>query len=295
MSVSEVKDRVAIITGSGKGLGRAFALDWAKRGGRVVVNNRKRDGANPAVDVVSEIKAFGGEAIADTHDIRDDNAPAALVDAAVQAWGRVDALVLNAGVSGPAARFSDTPSEAFRDVLDTNFFANLEIVRAALPQLRTSDAGRLVFVASSAGLYGVRGRSAYAASKGALIGLALSLAHEMRRDGIGVNVLAPYAATQMTADTISADASLAERMAPEKVAPIASWLASPASNANGEIWVAGGGFARRARMTEGGGGHIEADLAWLAHNHERLADMGAPAGFPGAEAAFADFLSKAST
>lgn len=291
---STANARVVIITGAGKGLGRAFAMHAASTGARVVVNNRKRDGEpSSAGAVVAEIKAAGGEAVADYHDVRDDGAAQGLADAALNAWGRLDAIVLNAGVNGPAARFTGQTGEGFRDVLETNFFANLAILQAALPHITASGAGRVVLVASSAGLYGVRGRAPYAASKGALIGLGLTLSHELRRDGVGVNVLAPYATTQMTADTMAAQEEIGKRMTPESVAPLATYLASAECEANGEIWVAGGGYLRRARMMEGDGARFDA-LSDVAGALEASRPMHGAAGFPGAEASFVDFAAKGS-
>lgn len=284
--------RVVLITGAGKGIGRAIALHMAGQGARVVVNNRPRDGADPATDVVAEIRAAGGQALANGNDVRSAGAAEAMVGAAIQAWGRLDAIVLNAGVSGPAKRFGAASLESFRDVLETNFFANLGLAQASLPHLTASGSGRILFVASSAGLYGVYGRAPYAVSKGALIALALSLAHELARDGIGVNVLAPYAATQMTADLIARAPRLAARLTPERVAPIAAWLVSAACQARGDIWITGGGLLRRARAMEGAVHRLPETgaEAWLSEQAPHWQDMTAPKGFIGGEAAFADFV-----
>lgn len=284
--------RVVVITGAGRGLGRAFALHAASTGAHVVVNNRKRDGEPSSADaVVAEIKAAGGEAVADYHDVRDAGAAEGLANAALKAWGRLDAIILNAGVNGPATRFTGQTVDNFRDVLETNFFANLAILQAALPHITASGAGRVVLVASSAGLYGVRGRAPYAASKGALIGLGLTLSHEFKRDGVGVNVLAPYAATQMTADTMAAQKDIGERMTPESVAPVATWLVSAECDASGEIWVVGSGYVRRARMMEGAGAHF-AELGDVAQALETARPMQRAVGFDGAEASFMDFATK---
>lgn len=292
MSNKSAEPRVVVITGAGKGLGRAFALHAASSGARVVVNNRRRDGEPSSADaVVAEIRAAGGEAVADYHDVRDSGAAAGLANAALKAWGGIDAIVLNAGVNGDAARFAGQTTDGFRDVLETNFFANLAILQAALPHVSASGAGRVVLVASSAGLYGVRGRAPYAASKGALIGLGLTLSHELRRDGVGVNVLAPYAATQMTADTMAAQKEIGERMTPESVAPVATWLSSAECDANGEIWVVGGGYVRRARMMEGDGACFVA-LGDVPAALEAGRPMHNAAGFAGAEASFMDFAAK---
>jgi NAD(P)-dependent dehydrogenase (short-subunit alcohol dehydrogenase family) len=292
MSQKSSAPRVVVITGSGKGLGRAFALHAAASGACVVVNNRRREGEPSSADaVVAEIKAAGGDAVADYHDVRDAGAAQGLADVALKTWGRLDAIILNAGIIGPAAKFGGQTEENFRDVLETNFFANLSIIQAALPHVIASGSGRVVLVASSAGLYGVRGRAPYAASKGALIGLALTLSHELRREGVGVNVLSPYAATQMTADTFEAQQEIGQRMTPESVAPVATWLTSAACDANGEIWVSGGGYVRRARMMEGDVAHF-ASLDEVHGALEAARPMQSAEGFPGAEASFADFAAK---
>lgn len=291
---SNTDPRIVVITGAGKGLGRAFALHAASTGARVVVNNRKRDGEASSADaVVAEVKAAGGDAVANYSDVRDAGAAQGLVDAALGTWGRLDAIILNAGINGPAARIGGQTEANFRDVLETNFFANFGIVQASLPHIIASAAGRIVLVASSAGLYGVRGRAPYAASKGALIGLGLTLSHELGRDGVCVNVLAPYAATQMTAETMAAQQDIGARMTPDAVAPLATWLTSAACDANGEIWVAGGGYLRRARMMEGDGSHFAA-LSDVPAAIEASRDMQNAVGFAGAELSFADFAAKGS-
>ena len=143
----------------------------------------------------------------------------------------------------------------------------------ALPSLRKSPGGRVLFVASTAGLYGVRGRAPYAASKAAMVAYALTLAAELRREGLGVNILVPYAETQMTAGLSTAGPD----MSPALVAPVASWLMSPDCAATGEIWVAGGGYVRRARMEEGLGAALPTGgsdpVEWLAAHADTVGDM----------------------
>ena len=172
LRAQEDAGRVAIVTGAGKGLGRAFAEALAAGGLRVVVNNRRRpDEPSSADAVVEAIRARGGEAVAEYSDVRDADAPGALVARALETWGRLDAVILNAGVNGPAAKVETLDPAALREVMEINFFANVALVQAALPHLQAAESGRLLFVASSAGLYGVRGRAPYSASKGALIAL----------------------------------------------------------------------------------------------------------------------------
>ena len=290
--------RVVIITGAGKGLGRAFAHDIARRGSKVLVNNRIREGAEDSASaVVAEIEAEGGAAAADTHDVAAPGAGEAIVKTAIDAFGRLDAVVFNAAVNGPAARFAETDATVFEEVLDVNFLAPVRLAEAAWPHLAASGAGRMLFVSSSAGLYGVRGRAPYAASKGALNALALSLAAEGARAGIGVNVLMPYAATRMTDGLVDADQ--AALLAPGKVAPLASRLAAAEHEGSGEIWITGGGYVRKAgaRESEGalfppnGGGFDD----WVRRSGTAL-DLAGPAEAPfaGAEAAFAGLLTRLS-
>jgi NAD(P)-dependent dehydrogenase (short-subunit alcohol dehydrogenase family) len=288
--------RVALVTGAGKGLGRAFAEALAQDGACVVVNNRRHADEPSAADaVVDAIRGAGGQAVADYSDVRDPGAAEALIGRALETWGRLDAVVLNAGVNGPAAKIEALDPAEVRDVMEVNFFANVALAQAVIPHLKRSPAGRLLFVASTAGLHGVRGRAPYAASKGALIAFARTLAQELRRDGVGVNVLAPYATTRMTADTV-ADPRMAEVFAPEAAAPLAAYLAGPACTATDQVWVAGGGVFRRAETQEARGGGRPGETvssAWIADNVQRLSAFHDGRGFPGAEAAFADLVAQA--
>lgn len=286
------ESRVVIVTGAGKGLGRAFAQSCAQLGWKVVVNNRRKAGApDEAGELAKAIRDEGGQAVAEYSDVVDPGAPEAIVSAATEAFGRVDAVIANAGTSGPASRLADTSLDTFREVLEVNFFSIICLVQAALPSLKASPAGRIVMVSSSAGLYGVKGRSHYAASKGALTSLSMSLAAELRRDGIGVNVLAPYAATRMTSgETAGIDTA----MSPVNAAAAASWLASPQCTRTGEVWLAGGGRIRRAITQETSGatlpeGARPEDVEATAATLDGLPGLH---GFPEAESAFADFFAE---
>lgn len=286
------KDRVVIITGAGKGLGAAFARRIAADGAKVVVNNRIRQGhADSAGKIVAEIKAAGGDAVVDHCDVADAGASHTLVECALSAFGRIDAVVFNAGVNGDAARFAEMPEDAFDTVLKINFAAPVSLARAVWPHLTAGGAGRMLFISSSAGLYGVRGRAPYAASKGAINAFAATLAHEGRRAGIGVNMLMPYAFTQMTADIGEED--VAARLAPEKVAPLASWLVSKDCNGVGEFWVAGGGYVRKARILETTGAMFSGDIDSFLHANEGALDaVTQEQPFAGAEAAFGDLMAR---
>ncbi len=284
--------RVVLVTGAGKGLGRAFARQAAADGARVVVNNRIRPGASDsAARTVQEITDAGGTAVAETSDVEADGAAEAMVARAIEAYGRLDAVIFNAGISGDAARFSEMPASEFRRVLEINFFANIAITQAARAHLEASAAGRMVYVSSSAGLYGVRGRTPYAASKGALTAFALTLADELKRTNVGVNVLVPYAATRMTASVEAPDIGVS--LEPQRVAPVASWLASADCPVTGEIWVTGAGYVRRARMEESIGAaapDLSPSADWIGAAYDQISDMSDGKGFSGAEASFADIV-----
>ncbi|MEM8694781.1 MAG: SDR family NAD(P)-dependent oxidoreductase [Pseudomonadota bacterium] len=272
-----------VVTGAGKGLGAAFARAWGERGGRVIVNNRSHAGVPSTAEAIAdEIRAHGGMAIAETSDVGDEGAGKAIVAKAVDGFGALDALILNAGIAGDARRFVDSDPAGFDDVMAINFHANVGIVKAALPHLLKSKAGRILFVSSTAGLYGVHGRAPYAASKGALNGFALSLADELRRNAIGVNILMPYAATNMTGGALPAEVE--QLMTPDKVADAACWLTSKDCTATGEMWVAGAGFARQVTIRE--------SATFMVSPSE--ADRENGSGFDDGQAAFADYLSAVS-
>jgi NAD(P)-dependent dehydrogenase (short-subunit alcohol dehydrogenase family) len=244
--------RVAIVTGAGIGLGRAYARQLAADGLRVVVNNRRREvdaaGRGSADRVVAEILAAGGEAVANYEDVCAPGAGERMVEQALATWSRLDVLVNNAGVDQHAA-FHKIDLDAFRGIFEVNFFGTLGVTHAAWRHMRQAGHGRVVVSTSSAGLHGLHGLSAYAASKAALIGLARSLAAEGAARDLFCNAIAPYAATRMTAAHATNAEALAV-MAPEHVAPLVSMLVSEHSRVNGQVLVAGRGWARRSATVE---------------------------------------------
>ena len=272
--------RVAIVTGAGNGLGAAFARALAAEGTTVVVNNRRHPDQPFSADVVvEEIQAAGGRAMADDHAVDAPGAAEAIFHNTLVTQGRLDALILNAGISGPAIKVG-AGDTGLDEIMAINFFANARLVEAALPAIRSTPAGRIVFVSSTGGLHGVRGRAAYAASKGALNAYALSLADELRHTTTRVNIIAPYAATKMTAQPgRAADPALG----PAGAAAMLAWLASAACGRTGEIWIAGAGQIRAARAMESRGAGFDPGALG------QLAAMPGARGYPGGEAAFADF------
>jgi NAD(P)-dependent dehydrogenase (short-subunit alcohol dehydrogenase family) len=245
--------RVGIVTGAGKGLGRAFALDLAAAGASVIVNNRNRtvdaDGRGPADHVVAEIRAAGGDAVPEYSDVADPASVANLLELARQRYGRLDFLVTNAGVANPEMLHKTTP-ERFDHVLSVNVGGTVHLVAAASALMRTANFGRIVLVASTAGLHGEPTASAYSASKGAVIAFGRAIAVEGARRDVLTNVLLPYATTQMTERGM--DDRFRDVMTAEAVAPVVTALVDPACTLNGQVLVSGGGVLRAASAVEWG-------------------------------------------
>ncbi|TQS41942.1 SDR family NAD(P)-dependent oxidoreductase [Cryptosporangium phraense] len=283
--------RVVIVTGAGKGLGRAFALDLAARGARVVVNNRNRvvddAGLGPADHVVREIEAGGGEAVADHGAVEDPATAQRLVATALDRWGRLDGLVTSAAVSRPQILHNTTP-ENLQEVLAVNVIGTALVAAAASKAMRVAGYGRIVLVASTAGLHGEPTVSAYAASKGAVIALGRTAAVEGARRGVLTNVVLPYATTQMTSDGM--DPRYAGLMRAEAVAPLVSALLEPGSEVNGQVVVAAAGGLRAADSVEGGTVRL-ADFPDLS-SALAASREGKQHTYPEAQAAFQDFAAE---
>lgn len=243
----DVAGRVAIVTGAGKGIGRACALALAAAGARVLVNNRRHPGEDDAqtsaVQTVQAIRAAGGVAEPDFEAVQAEGAGERLVAHALQAFGRVDIVVANAAAP-QSATFRKQSLRQFLDIFDVGFLGTLQLVHAAWPHLLGQRWGRMILMSSSAGRYGNHGLGAYAASKAAIEMLARSLAAEGAGHGVRVNAVSPYAHTQMTQSYLGDE--LARCLQPQALTPLLTWLAGEACSANGEVFVAAGGRTRRA-------------------------------------------------
>jgi NAD(P)-dependent dehydrogenase (short-subunit alcohol dehydrogenase family) len=238
--------RVAVVTGAGRGIGRAHAMLLAERGASVVVNDLggSMEGAGadagPAAEVVAEIIGAGGTAVADSSDISSHEGGRAVVERALEEFGRIDILVNNAGI----VRWAGMP-EVDADNLESHLAVHVggsfHTVRAAWPHMAEQGYGRIVMTTSS-GVFGLPTNTSYAAAKGAVIGLTRSLATAGTKKGIKVNALAPAAMTRMAGPAPDdADAT----MRPELVAPMVAFLAHEDCPVTGEIYAAGAGrFAR---------------------------------------------------
>jgi NAD(P)-dependent dehydrogenase (short-subunit alcohol dehydrogenase family) len=241
-----LQGRVAVVSGGGKGLGRSFCLALARQGAKVVVNNRN-PAAGAADRMVAEITARGGEAVADYGDAADPASGEALVAAALERWGRLDICVANAAVGTPGM-FHKQPDAEFAEVLQINLLGSVRLARAAMAVMRPAGFGRIILVASSGGLHGDVGLSAYAASKGGMLALGRTLAAEGEARGVLTNVLLPYALTQMTEG--ATPPAVGRQLDPDLVAPVLTALASPDSRLNGEYVISGAGRLRRASVVE---------------------------------------------
>ena len=284
----DLSGRTAIVTGAGKGLGRAYALHLAACGAAVLVNNRRHVGENDAdtsaAHTVAAIQQRGGRAVANWSDVCEPDSGHAMVTQARAAFGGLDIVVANAGVS-IVGSFLKQGMAQFRNVFDTGFFGNLHLAHAAWPHLMAQAYGRVILTASSAGLYGDHGLSAYSASKAAVIGLARALAQEGRRKNVLVNVIAPYGLSQMTAAHMSE--SMAQAFDPALVAPLVGWLASPACDVSGEVLVSGGGMVRRSGTGETDGVLLQAGAIGPALHGLRERPLHQHAG---ANASFVSFV-----
>jgi NAD(P)-dependent dehydrogenase (short-subunit alcohol dehydrogenase family) len=253
--------KVAVITGAGRGLGRAYALLLASRGAKVLVNDAgvvigsNDDRIDPAAEVVAEIAATGGTAVADDHDVVVDGA--AVVEHAIDELGGVDIVINNAGFAG-GGPFADLDEAGFDRVFDVHIRGTRAITKAAWPHLARSGAGRIVN-ASSGSVFGGGGTSAYITGKAAVFGFTRAIAPEGRSVGINVNSIMPCAFTRLTAlipDDTFRD-FLADHFQPELIAPFVAWLVHESTEVTGECFSVGGGRAARVFLAEAPG-------VWLA-------------------------------
>ena len=258
----DFKGRVAIVTGAGGGLGRQHALALAARGAKVVVNDLggARDGSSEASTgamtaaeaVVHEIRAAGGEAIANGASVTDYAAVQAMVQQAMDIWGRIDILVNNAGILRDKS-FAKMEIADFELVMDVHLMGAVHCSKAVWPIMNAQKYGRIVMTTSSSGLYGNFGQSNYGAAKMALVGLMQTLSIEGAKNDIRVNCLAPTAATRMTEGLMSE--AVLQALKPEAVVPAMLVLASTDAP-NRTILCAGAGTFEAAHITLTQGVHL---------------------------------------
>ena len=244
--------KVAIVTGAGGGLGRQHALELARRGARVVVNDLggsvdgSGGGSEASHRVVEEIKALGGEALANGSSVTDDAGVQRMVKDAMDAWGRIDILVANAGVLRDKT-FAKMEIADFEFVLGVHLMGTVKPAKAVWEIMREQNYGRIVVTTSSSGLYGNFGQSNYGAAKMGVIGLMNTLKLEGQKNNIHVNAISPVAATRMTENLMPPE--ILERLKPEFVTPAVVFLCSEEAP-TGMILTAGAGAFACARIVE---------------------------------------------
>ncbi|HEX2701147.1 MAG TPA: SDR family NAD(P)-dependent oxidoreductase [Acidimicrobiales bacterium] len=239
--------KVAVITGAGGGLGREHALLLAARGARVVVNDVgvsvRGDGADeaPAARTAREIEDLGGVAVADTSSVATPEGGAAIVATALEAFGRIDIVVNNAGILRDKSFHKMTP-DLLEPVLGVHLEGAFWVTRPAWVHMREQGYGRVVSTTSTSGILGNFGQSNYGAAKTGLIGLTRVLAIEGARHNIRVNAIAPLARTRMTEEMLGA---LDDRLDPRLVSPVVGWLCHEDCPVSGEVFEVGGGRVSR--------------------------------------------------
>lgn len=286
MSELRFDGRVAVITGGGRGLGRSYALLLASRGARVVVNDPgvsmtgdatgANDSGGPAEEVVREIRAAGGEAVANTDSVATPEGGAAIVQSAIDAFGRIDILIHSAG-NVRKALIRDISYEDFEAVLDVHLRGAFHVVKVAHPLMCEQGYGRIVLTGSINGLYGKKLSFNYGTAKAGIVGLSHTAAIEGAEFGVTSNVIAPVAVTRMSAGV---DTSQFPPMEPEMVAPMAAWLAHESCAVSGEILIAAGGRMARAFLAESRGAFQKQwTLEDVAARADEIRDTGDPVIF----------------
>ena len=267
-------------------MGRAYAESLAARGAALLVNNRRRprDGEGSAEQLAAEIRARGGRARSNADRVDAPGAGARMVAQALEAFGRLDILVCNAGLSSVRA-FHRLTSAELRELVEVNLWGSLAPLHAALPAMREAGYGRILLTSSTSALFGDAGFAAYAAAKAAWIGLVPSLAAESAARGVAVNAIVPFALTRMTErlfDEGHLPAESAEKLDPRRVADLATWLVSRECPVNGQLLIAGGGVLGRARMQASRGVALEGGASGpeaVAEQYAKQADMRGARGF----------------
>ena len=244
--------KVAIVTGAGGGLGRQHALELARRGAKILVNDLggAMDGSGgsseAAAKVVEEIKALGGEAIANGSSVTDDAGVAHMVQQAMDAWGRIDILIANAGVLRDKS-FSKMTIADFEFVLDVHLMGTVKPTKAVWEIMKAQNYGRIVVTTSSTGLYGNFGQANYGAAKLGIVGFMNTIKLEGQKNNIHINTIAPVAGTRMTESLMPPETL--KKLAPEYVTPGVVYLLSEEAP-TGVILTAGGGTFAITRMVE---------------------------------------------
>ncbi len=272
--------QVALVTGAGAGLGRAYALDLAKRGAKVVVNDLGGDphgegaDAAPARKVCDEIKAAGGEATPNFDSVSSYDGGFNMVKTAIDTYGRLDVVICNAGILRDIA-FHNMSEADWDAVFAVHIKGSFTVLRAAWPVFRQQSYGRVVLTTSSSGIYGQFGQANYGSAKTAMLGLMNVLKQEGAKYNVNVNTVAPVAGTRLTQTVMPQE--MVERLKPELVVPAVTWMVSKECQDSGIIIEAGAGNFNRASIVKGPGVQPGMDqlkdAEWIQANWDKIMSL----------------------
>lgn len=280
MSELRFDGKVAVITGAGGGLGRAYALLLAGRGAKVVINDLggtfDGEGADstPAQKVVDEITAAGGEAVANYESVSEWESAQKIIQAAIDNYGKVDILINNAGILRDKSLLKMEIADYLK-VVEVHLNGTYFCTKAAFGPMRDQNYGRIVSTASAAGVYGNFGQTNYGAAKMGIVGLMNCVCQEGARYGVLANTIVPTAGTRLTATVMPPD--VVDRVKPEFVAPMVVYMCSDTFSESGKIFTAGGGYFSRAAVVEGPGVFLDTGVEItpdiIAENIEQISSL----------------------